>query len=142
MPVGMGKFMRFALVVAACGLAVAGCAKHADRVGATYESPNPYQSYTCPELAAEASDLSARAARATGEDFTGNRAAIEVGRVVFFPLLVFNKDYFKDPAEVARINSSMEAIEQASIQKNCGITFRRLPTSPLQTWPNERGAIH
>ncbi|MBZ5584164.1 MAG: hypothetical protein LAQ30_18520, partial [Acidobacteriia bacterium] len=42
---------RYGGTVAACGLAVAGCANDAEQVGVTYVSPNS----TCPELAEQAS---------------------------------------------------------------------------------------
>jgi hypothetical protein len=115
--------MRLALVVAACGLAVAGCARDAGQVGATYESPNSYQDYTCPQLAEEAAEISSRVAQATGQDFTGDRIAADLGRIVFFPILVFGKGNYVHPKELTRLKRSLEAIEQASIQKNCGITF-------------------
>jgi hypothetical protein len=118
--------MRIVFVAVACGLAVAGCAKDANQVGAN--SASIYQSYTCPQLAEEASFVSSRAAQATGaQEFTGDKIAMNVGLVVFFPLLMFTKGNYEDTAELARLRGSMEAIEQASIQKNCGITFQYVP---------------
>jgi hypothetical protein len=134
--------MRIVFVAVACGLAVAGCAKDANRArAATYVSPSSYQSYTCPQLAEEASLVSSRAAQAAGvQDFTGDRIALDVGRVVFFPMLVFTKGNYEDPAEIARLNGSMEAIEQASMEKNCGITFQHAPPPPPpQVSPWRRG---
>ena len=119
--------MRFASVVAVCGIALAGCANDADQVGATYVSPNS----TCPELAEQAAAVSQRAAQATGRDYTGDRIAADVGRVVFFPILVFQEGNYKSRDELVRLNRSMEAIERASIEKNCGITFDH-GTSPPQ----------
>ena len=118
--------MRILFVAVMCGLAVAGCAKDADP--ATYVSASDYQGYTCQDLAAEAARVSSEAVQAAGQDFTGDKIAIDVGRVVFFPVLVFTKGNYADPAELARLNRSMKAIEQASINKNCGIDFQH--TSP------------
>jgi hypothetical protein len=117
--------MRNRFIAIMFGLAVAGCAKNVDPT--TYVSANDYQGYTCPELTEEASRVSSEAARAAGQDFTGDKIAIDVGRVVFFPVLVFTKGNYLDPAEVARLNRSMKAIEEASINKNCGIDFQHTP---------------
>jgi hypothetical protein len=133
--------MRILFVAVACGLAVAGCAKDANQLGATYVSASDYQSYTCPELAEEASRVAADAAQAAGvQDFTGDKIAMDVGRVVFLPLLIFTKGNYEDRPELVRLNRSMEAIEQASIQKNCGITFQRIPSpSPPQVHTRRSG---
>jgi hypothetical protein len=125
----MGEFMRFASVVAACVLAVAGCAYDSDQVGVTYVSPDS----TCSELAEQASAVSSRAARATGYDYTGNRIAVDVGRVVFYPMLMFQEGNYASRGELVRLNKIMEAIEQASIQKNCGITFQHGPPPPRKS---------
>ena len=116
----MGKFMRIAIVVAACGLALAGCASDPDPGWTAYVSPDS----TCADLAVQAEDVSARVAKATGRDYTGDSIAADVGRVVFFPILVFREGNYVSREELARLNRSMRAIEQASIQKNCGITFQ------------------
>ena len=132
MSLDTGEFMRLALVVAACGLAVAGCTKDVRQVGATdtYVSPNPYLSHTCEELTEEASQVSSHLVKASGQDYTGDTVASVVGRVVFFPILVFEKDNYADPLTLARLKRSMELIEQASMQKNCGITFQRVSPPP------------
>ena len=121
--------MRLVSVVAACGLAVAGCANDAEQVGVAYVSPNS----TCSELAEQASEVSSRAAQATGRDYTGDRIAVDVGRIVFFPILIFGEGNYANRDELIRLNKSMEAIEQASIQKNCGITFRHGPPPPQKS---------
>ena len=141
MPFVMGELMRFAFVIVACGLGVAGCARFGGRVETAYVPPSGYQSHTCEQLTEEASDVSSRLVKATGQDYTGDKVAVAVGRVVFFPILVFEKDNYADPFEVARLKRSLEAIEQASIQKNCGLTFHHaLP--PRQMLSNDTGAVY
>jgi hypothetical protein len=123
--------MRFVFVAVACGLAVAGCAKDFDQASAGSASPSAYQSYTCPQLAEEASLVAADARKAAGiQDYTGDSIALDVGRIVFFPILVFSKGNYAEPAEAARLRGVMEAIEQASIQKNCDIIFQHTPSPP------------
>jgi len=52
-------FMRIACVALLCAAAVAGCAKDADQVGATYTSPVLYENFSCPQLAEEANEFQA-----------------------------------------------------------------------------------
>jgi hypothetical protein len=117
--------MRLALVIAVCGLTVAGCDRYypvePDRVPAS-----SYQTHSCEQLTEEAQAMSARLAKATGQDYSGDTIAMAVGRVVFFPILVFDRGRYVDPLELGRLNRQMQAIEQASNQKNCGITFRHV----------------
>ena len=44
---------------------------------------------------------------------------------VFWPALFFVKGDDAKTAELARLKGETEAIEQASIRKNCGIQFRQ-----------------
>ena len=48
-----------------------------------------------------------------------------VGVVIFWPALFFIDGDNQKTAELARLKGEMEALEQASIQKNCGIQFQR-----------------
>jgi hypothetical protein len=48
-----------------------------------------------------------------------------VGLVIFWPALLFTKGNDENTAELARLKGQMDAIEQASIQKRCEITFQR-----------------
>ena len=127
--------MRTVWVVAACGLIVAACAKDADRVGPTYVSPITYENYTCPQLTEEAQRISSRAAQAAGiqdSKATNDKVAMGVGLVIFWPALLFTKGNDENTAELARLKGSMDAIEQMSIQKKCGITFQHAaPPQPV-----------
>jgi hypothetical protein len=121
------------LVAGVCALAVSGCAKDASEVGATYISPILYENYTCPQLAEEATRVSSRAAQAAGvqdQRATGDKVAMGVGLIVFWPALFFTKGNDENTAELARLKGQMDAIEQASIKKRCGITFQHAPPPP------------
>jgi hypothetical protein len=83
--------MRFACVALLSALIVAGCAKDASQVGATYVSPIIYENYTCPQLAEEAQRVSVRAQQAAGvqdEKATNDKIAMGVGIVVFWPSML------------------------------------------------------
>ena len=72
--------------------------------------------------------MSAHAASAAGvqnSKATGDAVATTVAVVVFWPALFFIKGDGASAAEVSRLKGEMSAIEQASIQKNCGIAFQR-----------------
>lgn len=56
---------------------------------------------------------------------TGDAVATGVGIVLFWPALFFIKGDSTTAAELARLKGEMEAIEQTSIKKNCGITFKK-----------------
>ena len=122
--------MRTIFRAAIIALAAAGCAKDANQVGATYVSPVMYETYSCAQLAQEAQRVSARAAQAAGvqdEKSTNDKVAMGVGLIIFWPALLFTKGNDENTAELARLKGQMDAIEQASIQKRCGITFQRAP---------------
>ena len=130
--------MRKPLATAFAALALAGCAKDASQVGAAYVSPITYQSFTCPQLSEEAQRISARAAEAAGvqdQKATGDKVAVGVGLIVFWPALLLTKGNDENTAELARLKGSMDAIEQTSIQKNCGIKFQHPPPEPVPITP-------
>ena len=139
---GQGGFMRTGLAIAAaCAILLGACAKDADQVGATYVSPVLYENYTCPQLGEEAQRVSSRAAQASGvqdQKATNDKVAMGVGLVIFWPALLFTKGNDENTAELARLKGQMDAIEQASIKKRCGISFQRAPVPPPVVAPNTR----
>jgi hypothetical protein len=119
---------QWSAVVAA--LALAGCASKAADIAPTYVSPLQYQSYTCPQLAAEAQRVSQAAAVASGtqdSQATKDAVATTVGVIVFWPTLFLVGGDKQNAAQLAELKGEMDAIQQASIQKQCGIQFRSGP---------------
>ena len=107
---------------------VSGCATSPDNITAAYVSPVQYSSYSCPQLREEASRVSSRAAQVTGAQnskATGDAVAMGVGLVLFWPSLFFIKGDGTTAAEVARLKGEMDAIEQASVKRKCGIQFMK-----------------
>ena len=122
--------MRLILYAATLAVAIGACAKGADQIAATYVSPMQYESWKCPQLAEEAQRVSARAAAATGvqnQRAAGDAVMLTVGAVIFWPALFGVGGDGPNAAELARLKGEMEAIEQASIRKNCGFQFQRTP---------------
>jgi hypothetical protein len=119
---------------AVCALAVAGvvsgCASTSDKVTATYVSPMQYDSYNCQQLGEEAQRISARAAQAAGaqdSQATKDAVATTAAIIVFWPAAFFVQGDKQNAAELARLKGELEAVEQVSIRKQCGIQFRRGP---------------
>lgn len=80
------------------------------------------------QLEEEAKRLSVRAQQAAGiqdQKRTSDAIATTVGVIVFWPSLFFIKGDGAEAQELARLRGEMEAVEQAAIRKNCGITFKR-----------------
>jgi len=119
---------RLIVWVMSCALLTGGCASKSNDIAAAYVSPTQYASYSCPQMREEATRVSSRAIQATGAQdskATNDAVATGVGVVLFWPALFFIKGDSTTAAEVARLKGEMEAIEQASVQKRCGIQFQR-----------------
>jgi hypothetical protein len=118
------------LYVLLAALAVAGCASKSSEITPAYVSPIMYEGHTCKQLAQEAQGVSARAAQVTGAQDskrTNDQVATAAAIVVFWPAAFFVGGDGQVAAELAQLKGQMVAIEQASIQKNCGIQFHRDP---------------
>jgi hypothetical protein len=126
----------FGAVLAA--LFMAGCASKSADIAPAYVSPMTYQSYTCPQLAAEAQRVSAAAAAAAGQQdsqSTKDAVATTVGVIILWPTLFLIGGDKQNAAQLAVLKGQMDAIEQASIQKNCGLQFRPAPPPPSAAAP-------
>lgn len=113
---------------------LAGCADQSNEVSAKYVSPMQYQNFSCTQLSQEAQRISSRATQAAGvQDRNASNDAVATGvaLVLFWPAVFFiggNKD---NAAELGRLKGELEAVEQANIQKKCGIVFAK-PTEKTQ----------
>ncbi|WP_324752098.1 hypothetical protein [Roseovarius sp. Pro17] len=111
---------------------VSACASKSADIPASYVSTMQYQGHSCRQIGAEAQAVSARASQVMStqdKKAQNDGAAMAVGMVLFWPALFFLKGDAETSAEVARMKGEMEALEKASIQKNCGIKFERAPKS-------------
>ncbi|MBZ9889458.1 hypothetical protein LB559_16145 [Mesorhizobium sp. BR1-1-3] len=117
---------------AALGAAIllVGCATRPDKIQASYVSPILYQNLTCEQLALEATNISRRATEAAGvqnKKAGQDAAVVAVGVIIFWPALFFASGDGASAAEVARLKGEMQAIEDASTLKGCGIVFQKPP---------------
>jgi hypothetical protein len=116
----------YILLVAAA--TVTGCASKSSEITPTYVSPIMYEGHTCKQLAQEAQGVSARAAQVAGAQDakrTNDQVATGVAIVVFWPAAFLVGGDGQMASELAQLKGQMVAIEQASIQKKCGIQFQR-----------------
>ena len=124
----MKKTVYLPAAAALLTLAAAGCASRSEEVAAAYVSPTMYGSYSCRELSAEAQRVSAAAASAAGaqdSQATKDAVATTAAVVIFWPAAFFVSGNGAQAAELARLKGQMQAIEGASVQKKCGISFQR-----------------
>lgn len=111
-------------------IALSACAEKSSNISAAYISPMQYESYSCRQISEEAMRISARASQVMGaQDKKANSdaTATAVGMILFWPALFFIKGDSETSAEVARLKGEMEALEQISIRKKCGIEFKKAP---------------
>lgn len=116
------------LFVAAAAALVCGCASSSSDIQAAYVSPLQYNSLSCEQLGAEAERVSARASQVAGvqdEKSSNDAVATGVAIVLFWPAAFFIKGDGATAAELARLKGEFEAIEKASIHKNCNLQFRK-----------------
>ncbi len=89
---------------------------------------------TCQQLSAEAARVSGRAAELAGrqnKNATNDAVMTGVALVLFWPAAFAVKGDNATAAELSRLKGEKEAIEHASVAKNCGIVFRPgAPTPP------------
>ena len=114
-------------------IVLAGCASSSDEVGSIYVSPLAYQQYNCQQIGQEAERVSRRAAEIAGvQDSKASSDAVMtgVGLVLFWPSLFLIKGDGQTAAELGRLKGEFEALEKASIEKNCGLQFNRQQPPP------------
>ena len=100
-------------------LLAGGCAKKANDIQASYQDPRRFESYLCHQLRDEAE----RVSRTADEAYDEQNSKSSIAGVVTVPRSWFRTG---DPSDVlvSRAKGDMQAIEQASQRKNCGVLFR------------------
>jgi hypothetical protein len=117
-------------IVLLTALSLAGCASSAADVAPAYVSPIQYQTFTCPQLAAEAQRVSAAATAASGaqdNQRTKDALATTAAVIVFWPAAFFVQGDKQNAAQLAQLKGQMDAIQQEAIAKNCNIQFQTAP---------------
>ena len=119
--------MRTICIIAAASV-LTGCASRSSDIAEAYVSPLQYQGLSCAQLSQEAARVSARAAVASGaqdQSATNDTVATTAAVILFWPAAFLIKGNGANAQEVAQLKGDMDAIEQANIQKKCGIQFNK-----------------
>lgn len=120
--------MKTIAVIASVALVLSGCATNPKDISPNYVSPVLYQNLSCDQLSMEAQRVANAASAATGaqsKQASSDAVATGVSLVLFWPALFFIGGDKHNAAQVAQLKGEMQAIEQANIQKNCGIQFQQ-----------------
>lgn len=119
--------MRATMATALLGMTLSGCASSSSNVTSSYISPLQYNQYSCEQIGAEAGRVSARVSELSGVQDSNATADVKTGVavVLFWPAAFFMSGNGQNAAELGRLKGEFQAIEQASIQKNCGFQFRK-----------------
>lgn len=114
---------------------LAACASHPDTIKAAYVSPEKYKEHDCQQIRAEAERVSARVAelhkdlKVKADNDAGQMA---VGLVLFWPaLFLLEGGDGPEAQEYAQLKGEKEALEAASNEKSCGVSFQ--PAAPAKS---------
>lgn len=102
-----------------------GCATASRDIAASYHSPLAYQSYDCTQIGAEQQRISARVQQLGGrldQAATNDKLIMAATLLVFWPAAFALGGTKEQEAEFATLKGQFDAIQQASIEKKCGLT--------------------
>ncbi|MGE4325102.1 MAG: hypothetical protein AB7E21_03205 [Pseudodonghicola sp.] len=119
-----------AVILSLSAFFLSGCAKKAEDIQASYISPLAYKSFSCRQIQEEGTRISQRAGQVAGvqnKKASDDAVATGVAIVLFWPAAFFIKGDQETAGELARLKGELDALEQTSIQKNCGIVFKKEP---------------
>lgn len=98
-----------------------------------------YQSYSCQQLAEEASRISTRVSQLSGvqdQKASSDAVATGVAVVIFWPAAFLVGGNDQTTAELSRLKGEFETIEKVSVQKNCATQFRQQQAPPTASSPS------
>jgi hypothetical protein len=123
----LGRMVLLASILSL--LILDGCATEGPTSAADFEL------FDCPQLKEHAQHVSKAALEVAGlrdSKRAGDRAATNSGIVVFWPAAFMATGEGAQADEISRLKTEFEAIQQASMQKNCSFRFQPLSASPPQ----------
>jgi len=110
------------LLAGLCAVAT-GCATAPDKLQTTYVSPLQYKDYSCDQISLEQQGVTRRAGElrtSLDKSASNDNAQMAVGMILFWPALLFLEGGDgPEAAEYSRLKGERDALEKASIQKNC-----------------------
>lgn len=136
----LSKQVRLWAMSVACLVSLGACASHTNEIAPAYISPLEYEDYSCKKIKAEIARVTRRAnqvAYEVNENADGDATAMGVGLVLFWPALFFIDGDTPQAQEYAELKGRFNALEEAAIEKDCGI---KIETSPFTEIENQRKA--
>ena len=109
-------------------MALSGCAQKSGKIEAARVSTVGYDKLSCSQIRTEAKKVADRAAELTGQQDKAaqdDAVATGVALVVFWPAVFFIKGNKTQAAELSRLKGELNALEDVSAKKRCGIVFRQ-----------------
>ncbi len=104
------------------------CASNSADIAPSYVSPVKYQNSRASSCRQKRKVISQRAAVAAGQQDKARKNDVvktTVDVILFWPVILANEGDGTNANELANLKGQMSAIQQASVQKNCGFTFQQ-----------------
>lgn len=122
--------LKTSLLAIAAAFVLGACAPTPHNVKPSYEPQAVYDNLSCNQIASEAISASNKAHDKAGIERrhrNQDKAIVATGLIVFWPALFFTHGHNTQSAEdLAQLKGEMEALENASAKKGCGIKFDRV----------------
>ena len=115
--------MKKPIVIVLIGSVLSACASSPDKIFATYVSPIQYSNLDCDQIRQEMSRVAGKVREVAGvqqQKANTDKVAMGVGLVLFWPALFFMVGGDKKE-ELGRLKGEYDALDQAAIQKKCGV---------------------
>lgn len=117
------------------------CASHTSDIAASYVSPLEYEDYSCKQISKEMGRVTRKAnqlAHDVNKNADGDAVAMGVGLILLWPSLFFIDGDTPQAQEYAELKGRFDALEDASIQKNCGIKVEKNPFAEIEKQRNAK----
>jgi hypothetical protein len=137
----MNKHIKYPMALITTTCLLSACASHPNDIPTEYVSPLQYQSYNCKQLEQEMQSVSAHVSELRGQTESAasdSDAEMGVGLVLFWPALFFPDKNSAQAAEYGRLKGEFDALEKASIQRNCHFHVERPKVDTPQKKPDEK----
>lgn len=115
--------MAVCVLVAMCGVVLAGCATSPKNIGSTHVSTAQYSGYSCEQIGAEMARVNRKIAEVSGKQVKAakkDKVATGITVVTFNPLFLFFLSNNDNKEELKNLKGEYEALERLWIEKECG----------------------
>jgi hypothetical protein len=103
---------------------VTGCASKAADIGKTFVSPSIYSTYDCEQVNLEMMRYGTQISELEGKQnkrYKSDQMNGWLGTIILWPLLLFIKGDGEIASELKSAKGTMEALQQVSVEKKCGM---------------------